>query len=97
MADAVTWRPVVQAIDLPNPVVTLNRRGRTPSGGLGAGYSVDVEIADLRHIVDALGDVHLFGWSYGALIALEATLELARAIVTALQGALPIVGPRAIL
>lgn len=28
MADAATWRPVVAHIDLPNPVVTLNRRSR---------------------------------------------------------------------
>lgn len=72
MADAATWRPVTEAINLPNPVVTLNRRGRVPSGALGAGYSVGVEVDDLRHVIDTLGDVHLFGWSYGALIALEA-------------------------
>jgi pimeloyl-ACP methyl ester carboxylesterase len=76
MADAVTWRPVVDAIDLPNPVVTINRRGRAPSGALGANYSVDVEVADLRYMLDALGEpVHLFGWSYGALIALESALD----------------------
>ncbi|OBC00648.1 hydrolase [Mycobacterium sp. 852013-50091_SCH5140682] len=74
MADAASWRPVVAAIDLPNPVVTLNRRGRYPSGGLGADYSVQVEIDDLWHTIDSLGAVHLVGWSYGALIALEAAL-----------------------
>lgn len=77
MADAATWRPVVAAIDLPNPVVTLNRRGRSPSGALGADYSVLVEIDDLRHTIDSLGAVHLVGWSYGALIALEAALGCA--------------------
>ena len=76
MADAATWRPVVDAIDLPNPVVTVNRRGRAPSGPLPADYSVGVEVADLRCVVDALGEpVHLFGWSYGALIALETALD----------------------
>ncbi|MHC9296329.1 alpha/beta fold hydrolase [Mycobacterium sp. LTG2003] len=74
MADAATWRPVADSIDLPNPVITVNRRGRYPSGPLGADYSVRVEVDDLRHIVDKLGDVHLFGWSYGALIALETAL-----------------------
>jgi pimeloyl-ACP methyl ester carboxylesterase len=73
MADASTWRPVVEAIGLPNPVVTLNRRGRRPSGALGSGYSVGVEVEDLRHVIDTLGAVHLVGWSYGALIALEAS------------------------
>ncbi|NKZ09640.1 alpha/beta hydrolase [Mycolicibacterium septicum DSM 44393] len=75
MADAATWRPVADAIELPNPVFTLNRRGRAPSGALGADYSVDVEIADLRHVLEELGHAHLFGWSYGALIALEAALD----------------------
>ena len=76
MADAVTWRPVVEAIDLPNPVVTVNRRGRHPSGALGAEYTVGIEIDDLRHVIDSLGEpVHLFGWSYGALIALETALD----------------------
>ena len=76
MADAATWRPVVDAIDLPNPVVTVNRRGRCPSGELGAEYSVGVEVDDLRHVIATLGErVHLFGWSYGALIALETALD----------------------
>lgn len=75
MADAATWRPVVDSIDLPNPVITLNRRGRVPSGPLGGGYSVGVEVDDLRHLIDQTGPVHLFGWSYGALIALEAALD----------------------
>ncbi|AKS34599.1 alpha/beta fold hydrolase [Mycolicibacterium goodii] len=74
MADASTWRPVVGHIDLPNPVVTLNRRGRATSGSLGARYSVAVEVDDLRRVVGALGAVHLVGWSYGALIGLEAAL-----------------------
>ncbi len=76
MADAATWRPVVEAIELPNPVVTVNRRGRHPSGALGAEYTVGVEVDDLRHVIDSLGEpVHLFGWSYGALIALETALD----------------------
>ncbi|CRZ14723.1 alpha/beta fold hydrolase [Mycolicibacterium neworleansense] len=78
MADAATWQPVVDAVELPNPVVTLNRRGRAPSGALGADYSVGVEVADLRHVLDRLGHAHLFGWSYGALVALEAALGTAQ-------------------
>lgn len=80
MADAATWLQVVDSIDLPNPVITVNRRGRYPSGPLGADYSVRVEVDDLRHIIDALGDVHLFGWSYGALIALETALTCERIV-----------------
>lgn len=75
MADAATWQQVADAIELPNPVITLNRRGRVPSGALGTDYSVGVEVADLRHVLDKLGTAHVFGWSYGALIALEAALD----------------------
>lgn len=56
MADAITWRPVVESINLPNPVVTVNRRGRPPSGPLGADYSVDVEVADLADELAAIND-----------------------------------------
>ncbi|MEU5930764.1 alpha/beta hydrolase [Streptomyces antimycoticus] len=76
MSDARAWRAVVDALALPNPVIVLNRRGRLPSGPLGAGYSVRTEIDDLHHVLDAIGeDVELFGWSYGGLIALEAATE----------------------
>lgn len=76
MADAESWRPVVDHVHLPNPVVVVNRRGREPSGPLGAHYSVRTEIDDLHQIVDDLGtDAHLFGWSYGGLIAIEAATE----------------------
>lgn len=73
MADAETWRAVADAVDLPNPVVVVNRRGRAPSGPLGPSYSVRTEVDDLVHVLGGLGgEAHVFGWSYGALIALEA-------------------------
>jgi pimeloyl-ACP methyl ester carboxylesterase len=76
MADAESWRPVVDNIHLPNPVVVLNRRGRAPSGPLGQYYSVRTEVDDLNQLIDELAtDVHLFGWSYGGLIAVEAATE----------------------
>ncbi|MEU4341694.1 alpha/beta hydrolase [Nocardia sp. NPDC023852] len=76
MADAATWLAVVDHIDLPNPVVTINRRGRIPSGPLGDRYSIRVEIDDLHRILDEIeGEVDLFGWSYGGLIALETATE----------------------
>lgn len=76
MADAATWQAVVDRIDLPNPIVTINRRGRIPSGPLGDNYSIRVEIDDLHRILDGIeGEVHLFGWSYGGLIALETATE----------------------
>jgi pimeloyl-ACP methyl ester carboxylesterase len=76
MADAESWRPVVDNIHLPNPVIVVNRRGRAPSGPLGEYYSVRTEVDDLNQIIDDLGsDAHLFGWSYGGLIAVEAATE----------------------
>ncbi|MEV5648633.1 alpha/beta hydrolase [Nocardia sp. NPDC052254] len=76
MSDAATWRPVADAIALPNPVVTINRRGRTPSGPLGDDYSLRTEIEDLHHVLDSLGTpADLFGWSYGGLIALEVAVD----------------------
>lgn len=76
MSDAAGWRPVVERLGVTNPVVTINRRGRVPSGPLGDDYSVRTEIDDLHHILDTLGGgVELFGWSYGGLIALEAACE----------------------
>ncbi|WP_227980655.1 alpha/beta fold hydrolase [Nocardia spumae] len=76
MSDAATWRPVADSIALSAPVVTINRRGRAPSGPLGDDYTVRTEIDDLHHVLDALGPgTALFGWSYGGLIALEAACE----------------------
>ncbi|GAB1510612.1 alpha/beta fold hydrolase [Actinophytocola sp. KF-1] len=73
MADAESWLPVVEHVDVPNPVVVVNRRGRAPSGPLGAGYSVRTEVDDLNRLLDELGTgSHLVGWSYGGLIAAEA-------------------------
>lgn len=77
MADAETWRPVADALALPNPLVIVNRRGREPSPGLGADYGVPCEIGDLVSLVRSLDEpVHLFGWSYGGLVAIEAARAL---------------------
>lgn len=76
MADAAAYQPVVDHLALPNPVIVVNRRGRTPSGPLGPDYTVRTEIDDLHFLLDSLGEpLHLFGWSYGALIAVEAATE----------------------
>ncbi|MFI7672567.1 alpha/beta fold hydrolase [Actinophytocola sp. NPDC049390] len=76
MADAESWLPVVERIEAPNPVVVVNRRGRTPSGPVGEGYTVRTEVDDLHGFLDDLGgEAHLFGWSYGGLIAAETAVE----------------------
>lgn len=76
LGDADLWQQVVDAIELPNPVIVLNRRGRAPSGPLGNGYSLRTEIDDLHHVLDSVGEpVVLFGHSYGGLIAQETATE----------------------
>ena len=72
MADAEAFRPVAEALERPDPVLVLDRRGRGPSGDLGAGYGVDAEVADLLAWAAELGGARLAGWSYGGTIALEA-------------------------
>ena len=73
MTDATGWRRVADALDRPEPVLILNRRGRAPSGPLGRGYGINTEVLDLLTWLDWLGEpVRLFGWSYGGLIAIEA-------------------------
>ncbi|MDO1585443.1 alpha/beta fold hydrolase [Rhizobium oryzicola] len=72
MADAQSWIPVADALDTACPIFIVNRRGRTPSRPIGENYDVRTEIEDLASVVKSIGEpVHLFGWSYGGLIALE--------------------------
>ncbi|KIF72938.1 hypothetical protein QR77_00825 [Streptomyces sp. 150FB] len=89
MADAEAFRPVVEAMDLPHPVLVLDRRGRAPSGDLGPGYGIDTEVADLLAWVAEFGQTRLAGWSYGGTIALEAAAR------TGADGSAsgPVVGP----
>lgn len=72
LADAEAFVPVVRAMDRPEPVLILDRRGRGGSGDPGPDYSVDVEVDDLRAWIGEIGSpVRLVGWSYGATIAIE--------------------------
>jgi pimeloyl-ACP methyl ester carboxylesterase len=78
MTDAKGWRRAVASVDRPESVLILNRRGRAPSGSLGDNYSVETEVLDLLAWLDRLDEpVRLFGWSYGALIAIEAATRTA--------------------
>lgn len=53
-------------------VAVVNRRGRHPSGALGEGYGLGVEVADAAAVLQGFSEVRtVFGWSYGGLIALE--------------------------
>ncbi|MFB9906654.1 alpha/beta fold hydrolase [Allokutzneria oryzae] len=77
LATAEHWDPVAKALaDQGFRVVVANRRGRAPSGPLGADYDLATEVSDLHLVLDAAGPgATLFGHSYGALLALHAAVE----------------------
>jgi pimeloyl-ACP methyl ester carboxylesterase len=77
MSDAATWRRVARAVTAWPSVSVVNRRGREPSAPLGDGYGLDVEVADLLAVLDAVPASAVLGWSYGATIALLAASERA--------------------
>jgi pimeloyl-ACP methyl ester carboxylesterase len=59
-------------------VYVPDRRGRGLSGPVGADYGLDGEIDDLAAVLDETGAGNVFGLSSGAVIALNAALELTR-------------------
>ncbi|MGQ8631000.1 alpha/beta fold hydrolase [Agrobacterium sp. DKPNP3] len=76
MADAQSWISVADALVTACSIFIVNRRGRAPSRPIGENYDVRTEIEDLASVVKSVGEpVHLFGWSYGGLIALEAAAK----------------------
>lgn len=78
MSDARSWRHVALAMEGWPSVSIVNRRGRTPSGPLGEGYSLRTEVEDVQAVLDVVGQPEaLFGWSYGGLIALLLASERA--------------------
>jgi pimeloyl-ACP methyl ester carboxylesterase len=91
MADAAAWATVAQGLEGWSAVAVLNRRGRHPSGPLTEAYSLKVEVQDALTVLRRLPDVRtLFGWSFGALIAMHAANEYA---VPHLIGYEPIMAP----
>ncbi|WP_217271369.1 alpha/beta fold hydrolase [Frigoribacterium sp. VKM Ac-2836] len=91
MADAASWAAVAQRLEGWSAVAVLNRRGRHPSGPLTQEYSLELEVEDALTALRRLPTVQtLFGWSYGALIALHAANEHA---VPHLIGYEPIMAP----
>lgn len=77
LSDAAAWGPVARHLDAWPTVAVVNRRGRHPSGPLTDAYTLTTEINDLAAVVREFADVRtLFGWSYGALIALHLATAL---------------------
>lgn len=68
---ALDWSFVAGALADRVTCYPIDRRGKGRSG-LGSGYSVEAEAADVKAVLDAAGpDAALLGHSSGALIALE--------------------------
>jgi pimeloyl-ACP methyl ester carboxylesterase len=69
---AMDWSFVANTLADKVTCCPIDRRGKGRSG-LGAGYSVEAEAADIKAVLDAVGpDAALLGHSSGALMALEA-------------------------
>jgi pimeloyl-ACP methyl ester carboxylesterase len=74
LADAAAWSTVASGLNRWETVAVVNRRGRTPSSPQVPEYSLQTEIDDLEAVLQEFSEVRtLFGWSYGALIALHVT------------------------
>ncbi|MBU2662866.1 alpha/beta hydrolase [Actinoplanes bogorensis] len=70
------FRRLAQALASSFTVYVPDRRGRGLSGPVFAGYGLDGEVDDLRAVLDETGAGYIFGLSSGAVIALQAALEL---------------------
>lgn len=78
-ADHTRWHKLLPLLEPRVTVYAMDRRGRGASGDTAAPYSLVEEAFDVAAVVDAVaeetgGPVDVFGHSYGAHCALEATL-----------------------
>ncbi|WP_240896582.1 alpha/beta fold hydrolase [Kineococcus vitellinus] len=91
LSDAAAWAPVARHLRGWPTVAVVNRRGRSPSGPLGAGYGLGTEVRDAAAVLRTVGDVRaLLGWSYGGLVALHLANAVAVPHVIAYE---PVVAP----
>ena len=68
------WAAVLPALSAEFTVCAIDRRGRGASGDSDR-YEIEREYEDVASIVESIGEpVNLFGHSFGAICALEATL-----------------------
>ena len=97
------WAPVLPLLERHFTVYAMDRRGRGESGDSSSPYAAEREFEDVAAVVDGVdttvdaGDtgVHLFGHSYGAVCALEASLltdRIDRLILY--EPPIPLAGPR---
>lgn len=71
-----TWDSVLPALSDQFTVYAVDRRGHGESGD-AAEYTLEREVEDIVALVEALDESpHVFGHSFGGLIALEAALDI---------------------
>lgn len=76
MADAFAWKRVIEHVVPDRPALIVNRRGRSPSAGLGEHYRVETEVDDLLLWLETLtAPADLVGHSFGGLVAGEAVRQ----------------------
>jgi pimeloyl-ACP methyl ester carboxylesterase len=82
-ATGESLQPIVSQLAADYTVIVPNRRGRGASGD-GDEYSLDLEVADLQALVDAVdSDPVVVAHSFGGLVALAAapTLDISRLVL----------------
>ncbi|GGU36466.1 alpha/beta fold hydrolase [Lentzea flava] len=76
METAEDFQRFADALSDEYTVHVLDRRGRGESGPHRAGHGLRTEVEDVRAVLDATGAERVFGVSSGAVIALQAALQL---------------------
>ncbi len=74
-SDHSEWLPVAERLAPSLSVHLMDRRGRGASGD-AASYALEREVEDVVAVAKATGATALLGHSFGAIIALEASLQL---------------------
>jgi pimeloyl-ACP methyl ester carboxylesterase len=73
-ADHSRWAPVLPALEERFTVLSVDRRGRSPSGDADD-YAIEQEYEDVVAVVQSTGETaNVLGHSYGGICALEAAL-----------------------
>ncbi|HEU4347126.1 MAG TPA: alpha/beta hydrolase [Actinoplanes sp.] len=76
MQSSGNFRRLAAALQDRFTVYVPDRRGRGLSGPIGAGHGLATEVGDLDALLQETGARNVFGLSAGAVIALQAALEL---------------------
>ena len=73
---AADYANLVEALASSFTVHVLERRGHGNSGDAPDGYAIEREVEDVTALLQTTGPAHVFGHSFGGLVALEAARAL---------------------